>query len=164
MTVPGISNDGTPPVNSWIAILGVFILLWATPIGQEELFGDSPPPEAAPLPKPTTPPVRAEKIGRKMLKFKDSKGIDEKIFMREFKYQAQRDGLFDCLNVTLPSPHSVLLEAVLLTSGVVSRIERSGNVKTLPQCASDLLKKMRFPQTGATMVTASHTVIWRVDW
>lgn len=154
-------------MNHLISILFVTILLWASPIGPEEILGNDSEPVVSPMvqhPKRATAPVRAKKIERKMLRFKEPKAIDEDIFMREFKYQAQRDGLFDCLNVTLPSPRSMLLEAVLLTSGVVSRIERSGNVKTLPQCASDLLQKMRFPETGATMVNASHTVIWRVDW
>ena len=154
-------------MNRWILIVGLFLLLWATPIGPEEFFGGGRPlaaPSATLPPTLVIPPVRAKKIDRKMLHFKEPNGIDEQTFMREFKFQAHRDGLFECLNVTLPSPRSMLLEAVILTSGVVSQVERGGNAKALPACANEVLRKMKFPQTGATMVTASHTVVWRVDW
>jgi hypothetical protein len=155
-------------MSTWLLVLGVLMLLWSTPIGPEDLPSDGVPTSAVPrpltAPKPPTKPVSAKKIDRKKLHFGDLKEIDQEVFMREFKYQAERDGLFACLNASLPSPRSLLLEALILRSGVVTRMERSGPVKALPQCASDLLIKMKFPQSGATLESESHTVIWRVDW
>jgi hypothetical protein len=155
-------------MSGWNILFGVILLIWATPIGPEEMLEPTPvgvsPQKPAPPPVHGTPAVRAKELDRDKLRFKKTHGIDEAIFMREFKYQAQREGLFNCLNLTLPSPRSLLFEAVILKSGIVSQVDGSGTNRSLPGCARELMMRMRFPQSGATMSTESHTVIWRVDW
>jgi hypothetical protein len=146
--------------------LAAIVLLWSTDIGLEDVGN----PLIPALPSEIkgniyeASPAKLGQISKPTFKLESTKGIDIVQFLEEFKWQASETGLFGCLNETLPGPKSALYQGVFTESGKLEQLESTSLGGTIPDCAKDIILKMDFPKTAASLSTKRHKIVWRVDW
>lgn len=154
-------------MNPSFLILGALAFLRASLIGVEFLpkVDLVIPLSAAEKPKiPIAHSNSLKKSTKPEFSLKSKNEIDIKLFLEEFRRQADEMGLFDCLNLYVSSPYSALFQAVMTRRGKLTSLEVSGIKNPLPDCARELISEMKFPKVAEPMSTESHKIIWRVDW
>ena len=153
-------------MNPSVLILGILAFLWASLIGVEFLpkidLGN--PKSAADPMIPIAHSNSLKKSKKPEFSLKSKNEIDIKLFLEEFRRQADEMGLFDCLNLYVSSPYSALFQAVMTRRGELTSLEVSGIKNPLPDCARELISEMKFSKVAEPMSTESHKIIWRVDW
>ena len=154
---------GLLAVNLWTVIIAV-VVLRPDMIGPEELVEIAPDGPQKTSPQESSKNPKGKPWSRDTLHLNDQTAIDQTVFLREFRRQAERDGLFACLSAAHASPGSILVGGTLLTTGAINDVHPVGTGISPPQCMPAIISKMKFPQTAKSLTTASHTVIWRVDW
>jgi len=151
---------------SW-PILGLFIFMRSTLIGSEDLPKihlemapstlERPQKSISDSPSPKT-------LSRPEFALKSKTEMDIELFLKEFRRQAEETGLFECLNLNIPSPYSALFQAVITNAGELSSLQVIGIKEPLPDCARKSISAMNFSEVAKGMPTERHKMIWRVDW
>jgi len=148
----------------WNLTIGLVVLLWSLVIGEEP---KAPP---APLLKPQTevvrPPAPAYTAGRMRaprLPERAATQIDLEVFRAAFRRQAQRT-LIQCLQDWQPPPGKLGLTALLDRSGRLLHTATLSPTITLPDCATQAIASMRFPELGRRLDRSSLPLQWLVEW
>ena len=155
-------------MTPWSLGVMIVLILWATPIGPEELslIYEKSDDDSTQRRKVKDDQNQSQKPRHSRgLEISSKVKIDHTQFLKQFSQQALALDLRHCLRTEFGQADGAMaVAAELEKNGRLVHVRIIDADKSLPKCASEILEQMSFLTLARPIESAGHTIYWHVDW